>query len=345
VLRVGWQNRFRVGRLIAIFTALGVGVALWMQPEFKSVARIMPEMNSGSGDMLKRLASVAGFSGTDFSDAEDIDAVRPDLYPNVLQSTPFVLYLMNQPVFTMDRQGKTVGKLLRPNSESMSWMKRIFPLKADELNIPPKNRTIGTVRLSAWQQEVAEEISERVSAKLDTRSGIITITATMPDANVAATVAQLAMNYLTDYVINYRTEKVRNDLAFYRHRLTEARERYHKAQFSVFQYNDNHKAIVRQATTMNRHRMEAELAIAQTVYTELAQQFEQTTLKVQARTPVFKVLEPPRVPLKRASPKRTLLVLLFALTGLLAGVLLALARQNNLIGQLRMVLETAPSPT
>ena len=235
-----------------------------MPPEFHSVARIMPEMNNSSGDMFRRLVSVAGFSGMDFSDVEDIDAIRPDLYPNVLQSTPFMLYLINQSVMTMDGQRKTVGKFLRPDSEGWLWKKWMFRLKSDVSVVSAKNRTAGTMRLSAWQQEVAEEIGERVSAKLDTRSGIITITATMPDAEVAATVAQLAMNYLTQYVTNYRTGKVRKDLEFYRQRLTDARTRYYKAQFNVFQYNDNHKSIVVQATTMNRHRMEAELTIAQT---------------------------------------------------------------------------------
>lgn len=332
VMRVCWPNRFRIGGILTIFTMLGIIVALWMPPEFQSVARIIPEMNNGSGDMLKRLASVAGFSSVDLSEAEDIDAVRPDLYPNVLQSTPFILYLIDQPVSTMDGQLKTVGKLLRPDSESWSWMKRMFRLKSD---VSIKNRTAGTVRLSAWQQEVAEEIGERISAKLDPRSGIITIIATMPDANVAATVAQLAMNYLTQYVTTYRTEKARTDLAFYRQRLTEAQERYRKAQFNVFQYDDTHKSIVIQATTMNRHRMAAELTIAQTVYTQLAQKFEQANLNVQARTPVFKVLEPPNVPLKRTSPKRTLLVLLFAGAGLLVGVLDVMTRQADIPGRFR----------
>ena len=337
VMRVCWLNRLRIGSIMGIFIVLGSIVAVWIAPEFQSVGRIMPEMNNGSGDMFKRLASVAGFSSVDFSDVENMDAVRPDLYPNVLQSTPFMLHLINQSVMTTDGQRKTVGKLLQPDSEDWSWKKWIARLKPDVSVVSAKNRTAGTMRLSAWQQEVAEEISERVSAKLDTRSGIITITATMPDAEVAATVAQLAMNYLTQYVTNYRTAKARKDLEFYSQRLAEARGRYHKAQFNVFQYNDNHKSIVIQATTMQRHRMEAELTIAQTVYTELAQKFEQANLTVQARMPVFKVLEPPNVPLKRTSPKRTRLVLVFAGVGLLVGILVAMAQQTDIIGRFRVM--------
>jgi uncharacterized protein involved in exopolysaccharide biosynthesis len=76
--------------------------------------------------------------------------------------------------------------------------------------------------------------------------------------------------------------------------------------------------------------MEAELSIAQTVYTELARQYEQARLKVQERTPVFKVLEPPKIPVLRTSPKRTLMVLVYALAGLAMGMLYVLAQRLEL---------------
>ncbi|MFD2932684.1 Wzz/FepE/Etk N-terminal domain-containing protein [Spirosoma flavum] len=338
IIRTLWKERYKV--LVAMFLFIGLGIitALLMQQEFRSEARIMPEMNNGSGDILKRLASVAGFAGVDFSDADGMDAIRPDLYPNVLQSTPFVLYLIDQSITTTDGQVQTVGQFLLHDDNRWSW-KQLLPFNNADRRMPlPLNKANGTVQLSASQQELAEDIGERVSAKFDTRSGIITIAAKMPDANVAATVAQIAMNYLTQYVTNYRTEKARQDLHFYGQRLKEAQQRYHTAQLNVFQYNDHNRNVVMLATTMERHRMEAELTIAQTVYTELSRQFEQSKLKVQARTPVFKVLEPPKVPLKRISPKRLILVLLFAVLGLGLGIVYVLAQKANVAGRFRAMV-------
>ena len=337
VVRTLWQKRFFVGFTTFVFTGTGLLFALLLKPEFRSEARIMPEMASGSGNILKRLASVAGFAGIDLPDAEDVDAVRPDLYPNVLQSTPFILHLIGQPVTTTDGQTKTVGQFLLPDTTRWSIKRFLAFGKLTETRSIPTN-TAGTVRLSMRQQELAEEIEERIRARFDTRSGIITITATMPDANVSATVTQLSMNYLMQYVTGYRTEKARQDLQFYSRQLAEAHRRFQTAQLNVFQYNDRHKNIVLMATTMDRQRMETELTISQTVYTELAQQFEQARLKVQARTPIFKVLEPPKVPLKRASPKRILLVMLFAGAGLLLSALFVISRKANLIRQLRSMV-------
>lgn len=343
LVRTIWQGRRQLLVTVLLFAGLGVPVALLTPSEFVSEARIMPEMGGAGGDLLKRLASVAGFSGMDMADSEGLDAIRPDLYPNVLQSTPFILYLIDQPVMTTGGQQTAVGHLLKPGTAGDWSFKKLFASdKRSQPTLPAKPGR--PLQLSDRQQELAEDIGERINARLDTRSGVISIAARMPDARVAATVAQLAMDYLTQYVTNYRTEKARLDLHFYSNRLTEARRRYQTAQLDVFQYNDRHKyrVVVMQAATMDKQRMEAELSIAQTVYAELSRQFEQAKLRVQERTPVFKVLEPPQVPHKRVSPKRTMMVLFFTLAGLTVGVVYRLARQADWAGRLRAILEESP---
>ncbi|GAB4001636.1 Wzz/FepE/Etk N-terminal domain-containing protein [Spirosoma daeguense] len=322
---------------------LGVAAALLTQPEFVSEARIMPEMNSGSSDVVKRLASVAGFAGMDFSDSEGMDAVRPDLYPNVIQSTPFGLYLLEQPITTSDSIVTTIANLLM-TSDGLS-IRRWFRNGIDKREKLTKPVTGKPVRLTRRQQDLLEEVGRRVSAKLDTRSGIISITAQMPDANAAASVAQLAMNYLTQYVTDYRTEKARQDLQFYTQRLQEARQRYQSAQYAAFHYNDQHKYYVVQAATMEKQRTESELAIAQTVYTELSRQFEQAKLKVQERTPVFKILEPAKIPVQRSSPKRTLMVLVFTTVGFMVGLIWLLLQQIDLTAKWRATLQASHGAT
>jgi uncharacterized protein involved in exopolysaccharide biosynthesis len=261
------------------------------------------------------------------------------LYPNVLQSTPFILYLLDQPVVTSAGDKLTVARLLDPDGDKpgvslLNWLRPRPTARPVQTPTGPNK----PVQLTMQQQQLAEEIEKRISARLDTRSGVISITARMPDASAAATVAQQAMNYLTQYVTSYRTEKARQDLQFYSQRLNEARRRYQTAQYNVFHYNDQHKYLVVQAATMDRQRMEAELTIAQTVYTELSRQYEQARLKVQERTPVFKVLEPAKIPLLRVSPKRATLVLTYALAGLLLGIVYLLARQADVVGKLRAIV-------
>ncbi|MBN8826817.1 MULTISPECIES: GNVR domain-containing protein [unclassified Spirosoma] len=321
-----WKARQRVLLCTSLFAILGVVTAFLIPQEFRAEARIIPEMNTSAGSLFKRLSSVAAFADLDLSSTEGMDAVRPDLYPNVVQSTPFALYLIGQTVYPSDGSATTVGQLLLPDSTGWSLRKWLSYKKAIAIR-PVSNRLKGTVRLSDRQQELVEEIGERVSAKLDTRSGIITIVSRMPDAEVAAQVAQAAMTYLTLYVTDYRTEKARADFAFYSRQLAEARQRFQDAQFKVFQYNDNHRHVVLQTVGMERYRLDADVTTAETVFTELSRQYEQAKLKVQEQTPIFKVLEPPKVPHQRTSPKRTMILLGFILLGLMVSVLSALVGQ------------------
>ncbi|WP_165358851.1 GNVR domain-containing protein [Spirosoma sordidisoli] len=317
--RVLWANRRLVWLTGLAGALLGVAVALLLRPEYAAGARVMPELTDGSGDRIRQLASVAGFSGFDLSDGTDTETIRPDLYPNILQSTPFLLALIDQRVRLTQGDTTTVGQLIRPERSLVAQIGRWFGAGSRELAPPARVRPGQPIRLSMRQKALIEAVGERVSARFDTRSGIITITARMPDASASATVAQLAMDYLQQYVVGYRTEKARQDLLFYHRQLADARQRYQTAQLRLFRHNDQHQRLFLQTATLERQRLTDELTLAQGLYTELARRYEQARLKVQERTPVFKVLEPPTVPLERVSPKRTLLVLLFGLGGLALG--------------------------
>lgn len=332
-----WKSRFRLLAITAFFTVIGIVVSLVQKPEFSSEARIMPEISQGSGDLIKRLATVAGFAGLEFGETGSVDAVRPDLYPKVLQSTPFILFLMKQSVPTKDGNQKTVAELLK---QPDSWFSKKWFTSSAKTDSVRSKANPQTIRLTQEQQDLLEDIQQRVGAQMDTRSGVITVSAQMPDPVAVAAVTEITLDYLTRYVTNYRTEKSRRDLEFYTNRLKEAKGRFERAQYSMFQYNDQHKYMVVQAATMEKQRIDAELNISQVVYTELAKQFEQAKIKVQEQTPVFKVLEPAKIPLKRSSPRRTAMVVLYTLAGFVVGSVYCIALQMNAIGNLRRSLAT-----
>ncbi|MGA0560255.1 lipopolysaccharide biosynthesis protein [Larkinella sp. VNQ87] len=327
-----WRYRVRLLVITGLFAVTGVVVSLLTPAEYTSDARIMPEITEGTGDVLQKLASVAGFAGLELGESGSVDAVRPDLYPNVLQSTPFVLFLLDEQVPTKDGQTVTVAGLLAKTG-SWFWNQKTTSAEKPAATLAKDNP--GTIRLTQEQQDLVEEIQQRVSAKMDTRSGIITVSAQMPDPTAVAAVTQITLDYLTRYVTNYRTEKVRRDLDFYTNRLKEAKRRFEKAQYTMFQYNDRHKYMVVQAATMERQRIEAELTISQVVYTELAKQYEQAKIKVQEKTPVFKVLEPAKIPLKRSSPRRTMMVVMYTLAGFAVGSVYCIANSLGFWQQLR----------
>jgi hypothetical protein len=60
----------------------------------------LPELESKDGaGGLSKFKSLAGLAGVDLGSLSSTEAVRPDLYPNILQSTPFLMDVMSLKVF------------------------------------------------------------------------------------------------------------------------------------------------------------------------------------------------------------------------------------------------------
>lgn len=75
-----------------------------LQPvQFSSGAKVLPEIvQSGGSKLFGGFSSIAGLAGLDIDNLGNTDAVRPNLYPDIVQSTPFVIHILNMPVQTSD---------------------------------------------------------------------------------------------------------------------------------------------------------------------------------------------------------------------------------------------------
>jgi uncharacterized protein involved in exopolysaccharide biosynthesis len=178
--------------------------------------------------------------------------------------------------------------------------------------------------LTKKQEELSKKVSKRVSATIDKKSGIVTITSQMPDPVVAATTANQTLNYLTTYVTNYRTGKSRKQVQFLSQQVNNARHRYQAAEFALSSYRDRNRSLFLETAKIEEQRLQADYLLAQTVYNDLSKQLEQARIKVQEESPVFQILEPAQVPLLKSGPKRTLIILAFAAIGGILGFLYAL---------------------
>jgi uncharacterized protein involved in exopolysaccharide biosynthesis len=81
-------------------------------------------------------------------------------------------------------------------------------------------------------------------------------------------------------------------------------------------------------------KLQYEVDLAFNVYSNLTNQTTEAKIKLQKETPVFKVLEPAQIPLKRSSPKRTLITagsLLLGLFTALIGVFFKTANVRELL--------------
>src|SRR5690606_22781259 len=86
------------------------------------------------------------------------------------------------------------------------------------------------VRLSKEERETLKWLKESITFEMGKQTGMITVTVEMPTANLSAEVANRVSELLSDYVIRYKTDKVREDLEFVEERNAEASHRFEAAQ-------------------------------------------------------------------------------------------------------------------
>ena len=93
-----WKSRRTIFIYCGIGTILGLIVAFSIPKEYTTTIKLAPELN-GSSSGASKLGSLASMAGINLGSANaGGDAVMPQLYPDVLSSTPFLVGLFDVPV-------------------------------------------------------------------------------------------------------------------------------------------------------------------------------------------------------------------------------------------------------
>jgi len=320
-----------------IFGILGAVYSLTLVNEYTSTVKMLPEIDSKQGGSgLSGLKSLAGLAGVDLGSASGAEAIRPDLYPNILQSTPFLLTVLDQKVYV----AKTKKWILIKDLFGKESIKPTIHFGGDndkdkektekEEKIPSNAISIEAIQLDKQTDTKISALRSRISAEIDKKSGVITISVKMPDPVAATSIATYTQNYLTNYVTNYRTQKAKADLEFLSKRKQEAKDAYNKALFNLSSYQDQNRNLFLNVARDMEKKLQYEVDVAYNIYNTISTQVEDSKIKVQRQVPVIKILEPAQVPVNKTEPKRSLLTLGFLFFGLIISVVYVFFKTHNL---------------
>lgn len=321
------RRRILLGVIIGII--LGAFYAFSKPNVYTAQVSVLPEAQATGTSGLGSLGSLAGLAGINLNNISGQDAIRPDLYPNILQSIPFALDLLKQPVYLQGSLVKMSLQEFMTSKASGFWgdLFKRFSNNDDSKKISNPKNFSQAIQVTKEQEDLIKAIQESVSAIYDKKTGIITITVVATDPMVSATVARLSLEYLTKYITTYRTEKARQQVTFLQVQVRDSEVKYQASEYALSNYRDRNRNLFLETAKINEQRLQADYLLAQSVYGELSKQLEQAKIKVQQETPIFKTLEPPTVPLRKSGPKRTFIMLGFAAVGAFLMIVLALIKQ------------------
>ena len=322
VLKVKWKKILRVSIAFMILSAIYV----YSLPRgYEATVKLAPETSSmdGIAGSMSGLASMVGISLGGGGE----DAIYPEIYPEVVGSTRFITGLFDVGVQSADADIDTnLYEYYKTFQDEPWWSGIIEPAKRflknllkseDSANLNNADSGVNPFWLSKKEDEICMAIANSMSCSVDKKTSVITLTYTAQDPLVAASVVDSIRVKLQDFIIEYRTLKARNDLEYAEKLCESSRLQYDKAQKAYSDFCDANRNIKLQSLLSEQERLQNELQMALTAYTQFAQQVQYAQAKVQERTPSFTVIQNPTVPQKPSSPKRMFSMMVFFVLGAL----------------------------
>lgn len=303
----------------AVGVVLGILIALGTPKQYTVSITLSPEMGSGkSGSGLASMAAsfLGGSVGTDSP-----DALNATLAPDIVASTPFLLELFDARVVSQDKQLDTtftayldeqksswLGYVLKAPGMAIGGIKSLFTNEEEE-----KKDTIqgGTIELNEEDAAKLKSLRQQITAEVDKKTSITTLSVTLQDPKVTATIADSVVAKLQQYITTYRTSKAKEDCQYLEKLYKERQQEYYDAQQRYARYVDANSNVVFQSTLAERERLQNDMNLAYQVYSQVAQQLQVARAKVQEEKPVFAVVEPAVVPLNPSGTSRKVIVLGF----------------------------------
>ena len=322
-----------LAKVAGISILVGLIIALSLPKHYSSTAVLAPEVtqkSSGGG-----LSSLAALAGVNLSAGSNSDAMYPDLYPQIIGSAPFIVDLFSMPI-SVERGGELIktdlytylneyGKspwwsvVINAPFKAIGWV--IDQIKGDKVDVGLSN--IEATHLTQEQNKIYLQLCKLINASVDKKTFIITIDVQMGDAEIAKVVCDEVVNRLKSTVVDYRTEKARHDLEYYKKLEDEAKAGYYEIQQKYASYVDANQGVIRQSTMLEQQRLQNETNLAFNLYNQTAQQRQMAEAKLQEETPVCLIVQPASVPL-RGEPSRAkvlIMIVFLAVVGACAWVI------------------------
>lgn len=324
-------------KVLAAVFVLACVYTLSLPSYYKCEVKLSPELSTTrrSNSSLSALASQFGMNMN--SAAMGNEALFPTLYPDLMNSVDFKASLFNVPIHKKDSTRMMSYYDYLANEQKRPWWSVVMSapfrlirslLLSDKDTID--QHKVNPFMLTKQQTRIVKVIDRKVICDVDKKTMVITIDVTDQDPLIAATIADSVKYRLQDFITDYRTKKAKVDLEYSRKLFKEAKARYDKARQLYASFSDANQDIILESVRTKLTDLENEMQLQFNNYNRVAQQLQIAEAKVQEETPAFTTLQSATVPVKKAGPARTKLVLIFLFLAFLATTVYVLHKEHQL---------------
>ena len=316
-----WKNRSMIIKWCIAGAIIGLVVGFSIPKTYTASVTLAPEMQQKTSSGVSSIASMMGVNLNN-----SVDAISVEMFPDVVHSTPFIFELFDLPV-TFEHKDTVVNTTLIDymlEYQKSPWWTPVlqFPFKAlgwcidlvtpgDEDDEESAGGILNPNNLPKKEREVVKFFAENIMVNVDKKSFKTQMSLEMQDPVVVATVMEAITENLKNYMSDYRTSKARQDVENLQVIADLRKADYYKAQHAYANYIDSNKNVSLQSAQVERERLQQEMNLAYQVYSQVATNLEGARIQAEQAKPVFVIINPVTVPIKKTAPSKAKMLVIF----------------------------------
>jgi len=325
-----WAERKFILKVASVFLFIGLIIAFGTPKEYKAETTLIIESNKSATNGL--LQQFGGLAGINIPMNSENTGFAPDLYPSIIESKPFLVEVLNESIRCGECNKKiSVYEYLNTQIKTsiIGYIKmysiglpgKIISLFKEKKQVEYKVPVLDSIiNITKEQEGTIQALKGRIKLSTGDVDGKISIGVEMPDALASAELTNIVFQKLTHYITTHKIEKAKNDLAFIENQTQQAKNRYQYSQERLARFRDANHNIILATYRTEEEKLVNEMSLTFNVYNGLSQQLEQSKLKVQENTPIFKVLNQAQVPLNKSKPRKSMILIFSIFIGGFLGV-------------------------
>lgn len=338
ILKKLWVKRSFIIKLTAIFLLIGLFIALFSPVQYTSTCTVVPQSGNKSGG--GGLGGVAAIMGVNLGTAMMTEGtLSPVMYPEIIKSVPFTREIMKTEVIVEKSDGQPITLYDYYTDKQYRSFNLLGAIKKYTIGLP--GLIIGALRsdkepkiaetsligdstsvfnLTPEEKSVYDAIQGAIQINPNSKDGYVTLGFTFPEAKVAAQVTDKLYRTLEEYVSQFKSEKLDDNLKFVEQSFETAKSDFLDAQNRLSSFQDANRSLTTASARSMETRLRNEYDIAFTLYRELATQREQAKIAVKENQTILTLVNPPVVPLEKSAPRRSIIIIGFLFLGIVVAV-------------------------
>lgn len=283
--------------IMIISFSIGLVYAIFATKWYSSTVKILPSA-SGNENLMSRYSSLAAMVGINIP---GVNEDRHFQYPDIIQSN-----------FILD-------KILKQKYKTSSKSDSVTLFEFWGIDYDSKKPE---ERYKIFEKAKKDLRSNYINTFIDKKTNLLTIEVLTPDDPIlTAEIANFIADELDIYNKYHRKYKTKEQRKFIERSLKDTERQMIKAEKALMYFKTKNKDLTSPENEIRLSRLETDLELQKTIYIELSNQLEIVKIEEIKETETLDILEQAVVPIRKAKPKRSLIVLFFILIGIIVSTL------------------------